>query len=380
MKKTTLTLASVTTLFLSSTLWAAAEQYTIIVDAGSTGSRLHLFQYQIDGKVPVIRDIFSESTKPGLSSFADTPSKAGPSLKKLLDDASLELQKNKVDPHTVKVNVLATAGMRLLPEERQEAIYHHVNHFISKHYPMTPGEIKTITGKMEGLYGWLDINYLLRSFDSTRDITRGSIDMGGASTQLVFSTADTSKPEDEFKLSIGDNHYTVFSKSFLGLGLVQAFAEMNTSPLAPSCYPANYRINGTTPGNFSFSTCSSLYFNLINKQQVSQQILPTANMDFIGYSGIYYTYNFFGVESTTNPETVMNQVQSVCTLPWDQLSREHADIPEKFLSSYCANGVYLSNLLYGIYQLQGRNLTVANQIYQQEIDWTLGALLYQLIS
>jgi len=50
------------------------------------------------------------------------------------------------------------------------------------------------------------------------------------------------------------------------------------------------------------------------------------------------------------------------------------------LSNYCANGVYVTELLYNTYQITGDDLQVADTVNQRSIDWTLGALIHQLYS
>src|SRR3990167_775198 len=175
---------------ISGLAFAESSHYAIIVDAGSSGSRLHIFEYNNTAKrVPVIKDIFSEATKPGLSSFAEHPEDASSSLKKLLDDATQALQQQQINPHAVTINILATAGMRLLPEDKQTAIYTNVINYLKNNYAFIIGEVTTINGKTEGLYGWLDINYLLGNF-APHQATMGSLDMGGASTQIAFRSEE----------------------------------------------------------------------------------------------------------------------------------------------------------------------------------------------
>jgi len=72
----------------------AADHYAIFIDAGSTSSKLHIFSYDDSTVMPNITEAFiPESVKPGISSFMSHPELAGPSLKKLLDDATQYLQK-----------------------------------------------------------------------------------------------------------------------------------------------------------------------------------------------------------------------------------------------------------------------------------------------
>lgn len=375
MKKYGFCLAALVSIACMTPVLAAENHYSIVVDAGSSGSRLHVFEYQMTGGVPEIKDIFSESIKPGLSSYADHPKDAGTSLQKLLADAATELEKKHIDLHTVRVNVLATAGMRLVPEEQQKVIYASVTDFIQQHSGFTPGEIKTISGKMEGLYGWLDVNYLEGNFQH-KTPTDGAIDMGGASTQISFVTQDTSKADDEVTLKIDGVEYTVFTKSFLGLGQEQARGNMDKSPDANTCYPTGYN-----NGHFDFNHCDALYDKLIQDQAVTKQIPARKGQHFVGFAGVFYSqHDFLGVADHPSRELVEAAISHFCTMTWDELKQAFPGQPDKYIAPACANSVYIDDLLYNTYGLQQGELTVTDKINDQAIDWTLGSVLYSLVT
>jgi apyrase len=358
--------------------FADSNHYMMIVDAGSSGSRLHIFKYEGPDALPVITDVFSENVKPGLSSYADHPENAGASLKKLLDDATDFMQKNGGDIKTTQLNILATAGMRLLPEDKQQAIYTNITNYLKNNYQFSVGNVETISGKMEGLYGWLDVNYLLDTFHVPH-FSVGSIDMGGASTEITFATDDHSHPDDEISVKINNQSYTVFSKSFLGLGQDQALNAMSANQTASYCYPQHYVYNQTSSGNFAMTSCGTIYANIIQDHHVIQQMISTQNQPFVAFSGIYYTYSFFNADQKADQATLESKIQAVCNKPWEQLQQEYPDVPEKYLSTYCANGVYEDQLLNNAYKLDSSRLIVTNKIKQKDIDWTLGAALYRLV-
>ena len=358
--------------------FSSNHQYAVLIDAGSTGSRAHVFEYE-KSYVPIIHDIYNKSTSPGLSSYANTPAAAGASLQPILDEAALYLQNKGVPLSKVSVSVLATAGMRLLTLDEQQAIYTSVRNYIRNNYAFSlkDQDVRTITGQLEGVFGWLDINYLSNNFTDS-STTVGSIDMGGASTQIAFATTDTSQPENEVTLKINNKNYRIFSQSFLGLGQNQALSAMMANKESPSCYPENYSYN-TQTGNFNFSTCSKIYTEIIENYNPAESVHPDAGQPFIAYSGIFYAYDFFNLLKSPTQNELQSQIDANCYLSWDTLQSKYPAMPTKSLANYCAHGVYFDALIYNAYQLQSTQLTVTDNINDTNIDWTLGALLYSLV-
>jgi hypothetical protein len=360
--------------------FAANENYSIFVDAGSTGSRLHIFQYDVSAPMPILNEVFSENVKPGLSSLVDDPERVREEIKTLSDSAIRFLQLKHVDVNTVPFNLFGTAGMRLLPNDKQQTIYTNITTYLKANYSFATGEVKTIPGKMEGFYGWLDVNYLAGNLQNHQP-TIGSIDMGGASTQIAFATQDQSKPDDEVTVNINNHQYVVFSKSFLGLGQDQARDMMIADQGSSACYPKNYEYKSNPPesGKFDFADCAPIYQNIIQNQQVEQQMLSTKGQSFVAYSGIYYTYNFLKIITTPYQADVEKRIHDVCNETWEQLKTDYPKEADKYLSAYCANTVYQDQLLYTAYHLQGNQLTITTQLNQKDIDWILGAALYSLV-
>ena len=365
--------------FFALPIYATSNQYIIIIDAGSSSSRAHVFEYVSAMPmvpVPVIKDIFSQSTKPALASFVNNPQNAGASLQSILTASAVFLKSQGVNLSQVPVRLLATAGMRLLTPAQQRAIYQNVRAYIHSNYSfsLNDQDVQTITGVMEGIYDWLDVNYLSNNF-LYPPVTVGTIDMGGASTQIAFVTSDTSKPQNEIAITLNNTRYNVFSQSFLGLGQDQALAAIQSNPATAGCYPQGYVYSQGT-GNFNFSTCSAVYFSLIQSFQVAQNILPLNGQNFIAFASIYFNYSFFDILATPTQTALDTQIHAVCYQTWAHLQTEYNN---PFLSTYCANGVYFDALLYGTYQLQDSQLTVVNAINGNSIDWTLGSLLYSLV-
>ncbi|MBA2650029.1 MAG: hypothetical protein H0U75_10645 [Legionella sp.] len=360
----------------SHALYSDNFYYKILIDAGSSGSRLHIFQIDESTPVPTINKVFSKSIKPGMSTFGDSPEKVGPEyLAELLDEAEAFLDKKMVTG--VEINILATAGMRLIPMDKQEQIFLEVTKYLNN-YPFQIGEIKTITGEMEGIYGWLDINYLLHNFQNHTPSV-GSIDMGGASTQIAYETTQLATKKDVMTLVINNQQYVIFSKTFSGFGQDKALLSMLKRQQAGACFPREYNFQDEKVGDFDRASCANIYTDMLLNEKIAQQIALPPEQTFFAYSGIYYTFNFFEMNENPNQSLLESKIQIVCSSTWSQLKTAYPKVADKYLSSYCANAVFENELLFNMYRIEGSKLRVENTIEKNDIDWALGAVLYRII-
>ena len=195
-----------------------AARYAVVIDAGSTGSRVHIFKFLMNrrGQLELQFDKFDQ-LKPGLSSYADAPPKAAESLAPLLDLAAATIPADQ--QATTRVMVGATAGLRLLPDGKADLILAEVRAWLGKRpfkvgagvvdgwvsggagascsglsdasrhaWPPTacpqfaPEDVKILSGVDEGAFAWLTLNYLLGKLGGGEHDTggRGGARRGGA--------------------------------------------------------------------------------------------------------------------------------------------------------------------------------------------------------
>jgi guanosine-diphosphatase len=212
-------------------------QYALMIDAGSTGSRIHIYKFNNCGPSPTYEYEVFKMTKPGLSYFANEPEEAAKSLDTLLDAAV------KVVPPSLHkctpVAVKATAGLRLTGAEQSKAILAAVRSRLEKVYPFEvyhKDGVVIMDGAEEGVYAWITANYLLNTIraDSPKDTpTYAVLDLGGASTQIVFEPAFT-KPDEtlidgehKYDLDFGGKKRVLYQHSYLGYGLMRARAHVH---------------------------------------------------------------------------------------------------------------------------------------------------------
>ncbi|KAF8837850.1 hypothetical protein BDN67DRAFT_151247 [Paxillus ammoniavirescens] len=209
-------------------------QYALMIDAGSTGSRIHIYKFNNCGPSPSFEYEVFKMTQPGLSEYAKSPQGAAKSLDVLLDEAM------RVVPESLRmctpVAVKATAGLRLLGQQESADILLAVEKHLIDDYPFPLPEKDSVVimdGKDEGVYAWITVNYLLDTIraDSPKDsATYAVLDLGGGSTQIVFEPergdekADSvlKDGEHKYELEFGGATRLLYQHSYLGYGLNSA--------------------------------------------------------------------------------------------------------------------------------------------------------------
>lgn len=180
------------------------------------------------------------STHTGVSTFGEKPDLVGPDhLADLIEHALEIVPQNEVE--NTPIFLLATAGMRLLPEYQRTAVLDNICSYFQKNtkfqLPDCDLHIQVIPGETEGLYGWIAANYLLGGFDAPTEHnhgkghhTYGFLDMGGASAQIAFApnATEAEKHANDLKLLRMRNirgeamEFRVFVTTWLGFGVNEA--------------------------------------------------------------------------------------------------------------------------------------------------------------
>lgn len=171
--------------------WDFGRKYGIVIDAGSSGSRAQVYSWKLDPSSSRLINIekshsdgedFQLKTHPGLSSFK--PATVGGHIRPLLDFAAKTIPKEKLKQSSVYL--FATAGMRMLPVSDQDALLNAICALVRNEYEyQTLGgcnnHFRVITGNLEGIFGWLTVNYLQHAWkDPDPDApSYGFLDMGG---------------------------------------------------------------------------------------------------------------------------------------------------------------------------------------------------------
>ncbi|PWN49768.1 hypothetical protein IE53DRAFT_317051 [Violaceomyces palustris] len=227
-------------------------QYAIMIDAGSTGSRIHVYKFNYCGSAPELEDEYFKMIIGGLSDHGENPKGGADSLRPLLDEAVARIPEELRSCSPVAVK--ATAGLRLLKGDQAQQILDEVRRMLEDEYPFPIADgrqpdgsrarkgVEIMEGREEGVFAWITVNYLLNRIGGGTDAgaegqtqTAAVMDLGGGSTQIVFEPTfkDPSQGmhpgEHVYQLKdFGARSYTLYQNSYLGYGLMQARQSINS--------------------------------------------------------------------------------------------------------------------------------------------------------
>uniref|UniRef100_A0A182IMJ0 Ectonucleoside triphosphate diphosphohydrolase 5 n=1 Tax=Anopheles atroparvus TaxID=41427 RepID=A0A182IMJ0_ANOAO len=367
--------------------------YAVVIDAGSTGSRVLAFEFHhgyLDGRLVLDYELFKQS-KPGLSAFAERPEDGAASIAKLLEEAKMVVPQEKLSQTPLVLK--ATAGLRLLKPDQAEALLAACRAlFKTSGFLVDDQAVEIMDGTDEGIFSWFTVNFLLGKLNGRNTVA--ALDLGGGSTQVTFAPKDVSQTplykDFMHRVPTFNSYVEVFTNSYLGAGLhairhavFTHQAAENQTKLASECVnpiirdklfrygTGQYYISGkenpkvTTVPVVDYELCATT---------VRQKLLPTLKpkpVTLKQHEISAFSYFFDRaienglVEPMLGGETTVGhfvtQSREVCANP-------NADQP--FM---CVDLVFISILLEEGYGLKAKTpLKLYKKIDGHEISWALG--------
>ncbi|KAJ3258986.1 Golgi apyrase [Boothiomyces macroporosus] len=407
---------------------ATDKRYCIVIDAGSSGSRIYVYSWNspslsqskqvIDINKPS-ENSFEKKIRPGISSLASAPEQVSAYLQPLLEFAEKTVP---AELHSsTPIFLYATAGLRLLDKELRDSLLSNACLYTLQNFKFAvdscTNNFRMISGEMEGMLGWIAVNYLQHKF---QDKSIGFMDMGGASTQIAFEPVTNSHKNDLIDIFIryqdgSQAIHKVFVTSFLGYGVNQARMKYvkslldnatteyrnTTDPCLPVGLQVRTKVNIT--GSGSFEKCYSAITPILEKsQECSKDPCPLNGIHvpltdfhigkFFGISEFWYTTsNGFDLGGVYRPEAVFAALQKHCSYTWEELenkfyAKEFKNIDNlSRLELQCFKGVYILNLLHegfgfpksSLKDGQDFDLKTVDEISGFSVSWTFGmAFIY----
>ena len=323
----------------------------LMIDAGSTGSRLHVYEWEprvllneddiqaaVSGNklsFPGADARWTERLRPGLSEFADkSDEELIPALVEylspLLNFAKAVLHTKEAQWETFPVYLRATAGMRILPAEQRARIIDAVRDLFANNqtfspFQFVPENARVLSGEEEAIYDWTGVNFvlgdLIEASEGAETVvnptkTHGALDLGGGSTQISFYEPREDIMSNLFKLQIGQGkHWNVYAHSFLFYGMNEAIHRFE-SRLVAGKSPQERLIDGVynpcLPGGAKAEIRSNIHL-------LENTHMETWEHDSTGQSSDgYYQAIMKNHEETGNPDQCMQLAKELLHLEQNQ--------------------------------------------------------------
>ncbi|KAM4581119.1 ectonucleoside triphosphate diphosphohydrolase 3 [Odontesthes bonariensis] len=410
-----------------------STEYGIVIDSGSSRSTVYLYEWpgekenetgvvtekincKVNGSAISEMKVDPENDKNTLKGFQVCMNKI---------TKSIPAEKHKATP----LFLGATAGMRLL-HEKDEQTSNEVMTSLRKYLSSLPFSFQNasiITGQEEGLYGWITVNYLKGNFlekylwnsyvRPKGAVTVGSMDLGGASTQIAFAVQEHGNGSDYMHVKLYGYPYYVYTHSFLCYGKNEAEKRVldkvvqqssgqayvinpcypdgfNTTVKASTIYdtectkkPQNYnpdqeflmvgRADSAKCGTlvksiFDFETCSASHCSFDDVEQ------PPVTGEFMAYAGFFFTARALLLNGTSDLDQFNAATETLCQTHWTELKRQKDWINEKYLKTYCYASHYVLTLLADGYKFDKetwQNIHFEREVKSTSIGWSLGYML-----
>nr|XP_055228775.1 ectonucleoside triphosphate diphosphohydrolase 6 isoform X8 [Gorilla gorilla gorilla] len=326
--------------------------YGIMFDAGSTGTRVHVFQFtRPPREIPTLTHETFKALKPGLSAYAD-------------------------DVEKVKE--------------------------VFKASPFLVGDdcVSIMNGTDEGVSAWITINFLTGSLKTPGGSSVGMLDLGGGSTQIAFlprmeGTLQASPPGYLTALWMFNRTYKLYSYSYLGLGLMSARlailggvegqpAKDGKELVSPCLSPSfkgewehaevTYRVSGQKAAASLHELCAARVSEVLqNRVHRTEEV---KHVDFYAFSYYYDLAAGVGlIDAEKGGSLVVGDFEIAAKYVCRTLETQLQSSPFA-----CMDLTYVSLLLQEFGFPRSKVLKLTRKIDNVETSWALGAIFHYIDS
>jgi hypothetical protein len=367
------------------------HRYGAIIDAGSSGSRLTIFEWRIAGDgdphvwpVVSVEDKDTRETECPLTSLHKDERNTCDCLVKLTKRAREEAVRFLGEPNLPPISlwIKATAGVRKLEDKDQATM---ILVAADRCLANSPGYewkgAKVITGEEEGVYAWLAVNHLARTLRTDAVATHGIIELGGQSAQLAYRMSGHPSPAPTrgeiltVPLASGELHIYSIS-DFLGRK-----AAVNDPSLGePDIIKNGCALNGVPNDcvrkiNDFLCSAASLGKTCHN---LKQHQVPPREMHFVGLSNFTHVVRNMGLGTGASLNVVRERAKKICGLGRNTLVRDEVLKPAgKYKKGVCFDAFYATQLAGFGWDIPLEKVSPPDSRWAGDPSWPLGAMIFE---
>lgn len=393
----------------------------LIIDAGSTGSRIHIYAWKPQpcnlSEQPALvmpTPLGSQSVGSGVTSL-DT---LNTSLRVLQGYAEQLLANERSDWHRFPLYLLATAGLRRQrPEHRDKVLQALQEDLANWPFYTGPEFVKILSGEEEGAYGWLALNAELGVLNNPGTDSYGVLDLGGASFQITFMPLEGHQVlQQAYPMLLHGRQSNLYAASYLQFGVLEAQRLLQRHLIAHTlmaeaavdlkhpCLPHGTTYSdvligaeeqvGDAPlkavwnGHGSYEECAEKIRELFDKR--APCFTPPCTFDgryqprigkqrFIAFSTFVSVVTDLALKpDKTTLEDIENAARYVCKMEWETLQDRWRDVPEKRLRTLCFSATYVVVLLHFGLGFDKQDLQIDFNMTSTfgKFSWAYGAMIW----
>jgi hypothetical protein len=374
------------------------DQWGIIIDAGSSGSRAHIFTWKEDRNNDLLlslKEVSNKKIHPGISSYS-TGQLAAQSLAPLL------LYSQEIIPKQcwskTRLELLATAGMRLVDPQKTKQIFTGIQEYlINSPYAFEPKQARVVPGDEEAVFDWLSVNFAKDNFVAKNKFV-GVSDLGGASTQISFEVGNggASKAHPGVRtIQVGAHAHSIYAVSRLHMGLYEAYKNTKTeyeNEISGNSFPCQI------PGNYH--ECERLTKQFINHHAnkdmsklgntaIAPPIKPTVTFygldNYAKLANVHFSLTRHPDSRELPPKAFVDPdmasfqtvAKKVCAMNWYELRNlvPRKAAKDRLLQHSCFGLIYIHLLLKEVYKMENNPLIFAHSVGDIDGSWATGAAI-----
>ncbi|XP_071080231.1 ectonucleoside triphosphate diphosphohydrolase 8-like [Haliotis cracherodii] len=391
-------------------------QFGVMLDAGSSGTKIKVYEWQ---NTRVVTDIpsmdlrYGHKFTPGIGRYATYREGLTKYLSTIVTKAKDIVPEEKWT--STPIYLMATAGARILDGHIALGLLNRIRNVLSNTtlnpFRFRGRNVRILSGEEEGVFAWISLNAVNGFFDSVKPMNEslGLLEMGGGSTQIAFIPS-TPLYAGEFQIFLGGRRFDLYAHSYLFYGA--NYIKERVKNILKASSPESQQIdhpcrligddeNGTTDsgqplkfqGTSEPSKCLQVLRQLVSKAPddrcfpkpcaIGSVYQPSiGSMSFYATQGFVYTPKTMGsLDADKHLNITHLKAASIvyCEKSFEAVKAEYS-VKAKFASDECMMGLYIPLLLQESYQFdpQTSNIVVEDNIQGNKIDWTMGAMLYEV--
>eukprot|EP00927_Polykrikos_kofoidii_P067674 TRINITY_DN63122_c0_g1_i1.p1 TRINITY_DN63122_c0_g1~~TRINITY_DN63122_c0_g1_i1.p1 ORF type:complete len:505 (-),score=58.27 TRINITY_DN63122_c0_g1_i1:150-1664(-) len=384
----------------------AARQQVVVIDAGTSGTRVHVFDVYPPRKGAVVPSVELQTSglqvhrlKPGMSQLASQGDIVGirRHMKRVVDYGSALV--SKPVRSSTPIVFKGTSGLRDLPKKKAKVVLGEVKATLASSGFLFQGAwARIISGTEEAGLAWIAANYLNRTFVNGSaghhaGPTVGIIEMASGSTQVAFQVEsfDPIRPTNRFSFATNDGkQYRLYAHSYSGYGqdyaqskLIQMLSESTeTDP----CYPAGYSREGVH-GTGDAEACILLIKRLLLSAEKHADAPGAYAAERALHGHFIATEKFFWVRKNVPLFFKADQAEMLSAAVGSCKQTRNVEIHDAQASEDPLEPRSCFALSYQLALLQSLNafnsdvkIAIAHEIHGGYVEWALGAALAQMMA